>query len=162
MLIRITTWWLRWSRIYLQCRRPRFSPLVGKIPWRRLPTPVFLPGEFQGWSNLAGYSPWGCKEQDMTKQLKLSLLYKDITLLLVIFSTLYIAVNHVFCNLEFVPLNSLTYFSYPVTPTLFLRKTLCFLYLQLCFSYVCSFAFQIPYKDEIIEDLPLSDLFHLT
>ena len=34
----------------LQCRRPRFDPLVGKIPWRRewLPTLVFLPGKFRG------------------------------------------------------------------------------------------------------------------
>ena len=32
-----------------QCRGPGFDPWVGKIPWRRewLPTPVFLPGEFQ-------------------------------------------------------------------------------------------------------------------
>ena len=31
----------------LQCRRPQFSPWVGKILWRRAwqPTPVFLPGE---------------------------------------------------------------------------------------------------------------------
>ena len=31
----------------LQCRRPRFDPWVGKIPWRRAwqPTPVFLLGE---------------------------------------------------------------------------------------------------------------------
>ena len=31
----------------LQCRRPRFDPWVGKIPWRRKrqPTPVFLPGK---------------------------------------------------------------------------------------------------------------------
>ena len=37
---------------------------VGKIPWRRerLPTPVFWPGEFCGL-----YSPWGCKELDMTE-----------------------------------------------------------------------------------------------
>ena len=37
---------------------------VWKIPWRRewLPTPVFLPGEFQGQKSLMGYSPWGCKE----------------------------------------------------------------------------------------------------
>ena len=37
---------------------------VGKIPWRSewLSTPVFLPGEFHGWSNLVGYSPWGQKE----------------------------------------------------------------------------------------------------
>ena len=43
-------WWLRWYTNYLQCRRPRFDPWVGKIPWRRkwLPTPVFLPGEFHG------------------------------------------------------------------------------------------------------------------
>ena len=50
-----------------QCRRPRFDPWVGKIPWRRewLPTPVFLPGEFHGQRNLVGL--WGCKELDMTE-----------------------------------------------------------------------------------------------
>ena len=38
--------------------------------WRRKwqPTPVFLPGESHGWRGLVGYSPWGCKESDMTKQ----------------------------------------------------------------------------------------------
>ena len=43
-------------------------PGFGKIPWRRewLPTPVFLPGEFHERRSLAGYSPWGCKELDMT------------------------------------------------------------------------------------------------
>ena len=53
----------------LQCRRPGFNPWVGKIPWRRewLPTPVYLPGEFYGQRSLAGYSPWGCKESDMTE-----------------------------------------------------------------------------------------------
>ena len=29
-------------------------------------TPVFLPGESQGQRSLAGYSPWGCEELDMT------------------------------------------------------------------------------------------------
>ena len=40
-------------------------------PWRRewQPTPVFLPGEFHEQKSLAGYSPWGPKESDMTKQL---------------------------------------------------------------------------------------------
>ena len=33
------------------------------------PTPVFLPGEFHGQRSLAGYSPWGHKELDMTEQL---------------------------------------------------------------------------------------------
>ena len=38
-------------------------------PWRRewLPTPVFLPGESHGQRSLAGYSPWGHKESDMTE-----------------------------------------------------------------------------------------------
>ena len=45
---------------------------VGKIPWRRerLLTTVFWPEEFH-----EQYSPWGCKELDMTKQL----LEKDMT-----------------------------------------------------------------------------------
>ena len=49
----------------------------GSIPWRRewLPTPVLLLGEFHGQRSLAGYSPWGCKELDMTEQLTLSLLH---------------------------------------------------------------------------------------
>ena len=49
------------KKIHLQCRRPRFDPWVGKIPWRRewLPTLVFLPGESRGQSSLAGHSPWG-------------------------------------------------------------------------------------------------------
>ena len=48
---------------------------VQKIPWRRewLPTPVFLPGEFHGQRSLVGYSPWDCKESDMTEGLTLSL-----------------------------------------------------------------------------------------
>ena len=45
-----------------------FDLWVPKIPWRResQPTPVFLPGESHGLRSLAGYSPWGCKEADMT------------------------------------------------------------------------------------------------
>ena len=31
------------------------------------PTPVFLPGKFHGQRSQMGYSPWGCKELDMTK-----------------------------------------------------------------------------------------------
>ena len=51
-------------RICLQCGRRGFDPWIAKIPWRRerLPTPIFWPGEFHGL-----YSPWGCKELDMTK-----------------------------------------------------------------------------------------------
>ena len=62
-----------WYRICLQCRRPGFDPWVRKIPWRRewQPAPVFLPGEFHGQRSLVGYSPWGCKESDMTGRLML-------------------------------------------------------------------------------------------
>ena len=31
-------------------------------------TPVFLPGESHGQRSLMGYSPWGLKELDATKQ----------------------------------------------------------------------------------------------
>ena len=39
------------------------------IPWGRewQTTPVFLPGKFHGQRSLVGYSPWGCKESDMTE-----------------------------------------------------------------------------------------------
>ena len=52
-------------------QRPGFDPWVGKIPWRRewQPTPVFLPGEFQGQRNLADCNPWCCKESDTIQQL---------------------------------------------------------------------------------------------
>ena len=52
-----------------RCKRHRFDPWVGKILWRRewQPTSVFLFGEFHGQRSLEGYSPWGCKELDVTK-----------------------------------------------------------------------------------------------
>ena len=34
----------------------------------------FLPGKFYGQRSLAGYSPWNCKESDMTKRLILTLI----------------------------------------------------------------------------------------
>ena len=45
-----------------------FDPWVGKKLWRRewQPTPVFLAGEFHGQKSLAGCSPWGHKESDLT------------------------------------------------------------------------------------------------
>ena len=45
-----------------------FDPWVRKIPWRRAwkPTLVFLHGESRGQKSLAGYSPEGPKEMDMT------------------------------------------------------------------------------------------------
>ena len=42
---------------------------VRKIPWsgKWQPTPVFLPGELHGQRSLAGCSPYGCKDLDMTE-----------------------------------------------------------------------------------------------
>ena len=62
----------QWKRIHLQCRKRRLDPWARKISWRRKwqPTLVFLPGESQGQRSLAGHSPWGQEESDMTKQLK--------------------------------------------------------------------------------------------
>ena len=44
--------------------RHGFNPCVGRRKWQ--PTPVFLPRESYGLRTLAGYSPWGLKESDMT------------------------------------------------------------------------------------------------
>ena len=45
------------------------NPRLRKVSWRRkwLLTPVLLLGESHGQRSTAGYSPWGCKESDMTK-----------------------------------------------------------------------------------------------
>ena len=53
-----------------QCRRHRFDPWVGKIPWRRKgqPTPVFLPGKFHRQRSLGDYSSCNSKESDTTEQ----------------------------------------------------------------------------------------------
>ena len=60
------------KEICLQCRRSKFDPWLGKIPWRRewLPTPVFLLGEFYGQRSLAGYRPWGHEESGLTEATK--------------------------------------------------------------------------------------------
>ena len=52
-----------------RCRRARFEPWVGKIPWRRKwqATPVFLPGECHGRRSLAGYNTPGRKESARTE-----------------------------------------------------------------------------------------------
>ena len=57
------------KRIFLQCRRPRFEPLVQKIVWERecQPTPLFLPGESHGQRSLVGNS--GHKQSDTTERL---------------------------------------------------------------------------------------------
>ena len=55
-----------------RCERCSFDPWLGKIPRSRKwqPTSVFLPRKFHRQRRLTGYSPWGCKESDMTEWLR--------------------------------------------------------------------------------------------
>ena len=43
--------------------------LLTSMHWRRKwqPTPVFFPGESQGWGSLVGCHLWGCTESDTTE-----------------------------------------------------------------------------------------------
>ena len=50
------------QRICLQCRRPVFSPQVGKIPWRRDGNPL----QYSCLENSMDRPP-GCKDSDMMK-----------------------------------------------------------------------------------------------
>ena len=67
--------WLSGEASSCQCRRFRFNRWIGKVPRRRAwqPTPVFLTGESHEQRSLAGYSPQGCKELDMTERRTVSL-----------------------------------------------------------------------------------------
>ena len=49
---------------FRRCKRHRFYPWVGIIPWSRKwhPSPVFLIEKFHGQRNLVDSSPWGHKE----------------------------------------------------------------------------------------------------
>ena len=55
--------------VQVDVRDVALIPGSGRVPWRRKwqPTPVFLPGESHGQRSLAGYSPLGHKELDMTE-----------------------------------------------------------------------------------------------
>ena len=50
------------------------STEIMQLEWRRKwqCTPVFLPEKSHGQRSLAGYSPWGRKELDMTERLTLT------------------------------------------------------------------------------------------
>ena len=52
-----------------RCKRCRFNPWVRMIPWsgKWQLTPVFLPEESHGQRSLAGCSPWGHKESNVTE-----------------------------------------------------------------------------------------------
>ena len=57
------------SLVCLQCRKSGFNPWVGKIPLEKevATHSSILAWKSHGWRSLAGYSPWGCKELDVTE-----------------------------------------------------------------------------------------------
>ena len=57
--------------VCLQFRRPKFTPWMGKIAWRKKwqPTLLLLPGKSHGRRSLVGYRPWGHKELETTERL---------------------------------------------------------------------------------------------
>ena len=65
-------WWLSGKESACQCRRWKFNPWVQKTPWRRKqqPTPVYLPGKFQGQRN------WRATVHGVTKQSDTTLMTK--------------------------------------------------------------------------------------
>ena len=72
---------LQWTSLMAQIikclptmQETQVQSLGQKIPSRRKwqPTPIFLSEESHGERNLVGYSPWGCKELDKTKQTSLT------------------------------------------------------------------------------------------
>ena len=62
-----------WAAVYgvakSRTRLSDFTLLSTFMRWRRKwqPTPVFLPGECQGWGSLVGCRLWGCTESDTTE-----------------------------------------------------------------------------------------------
>ena len=52
-----------------RCKRCRFDPWVGKMPWSRKwqPSQVFLPRKFHGQRSLVGYSTWGYKDSEVSE-----------------------------------------------------------------------------------------------
>ena len=57
-----------WATREVAVSETQVQSLGWEICWRRKqqPTPLFLPGKYHGQRSQASYSPWGCKESDMT------------------------------------------------------------------------------------------------
>ena len=67
--LRCWTKWLRVKNLPANAGDAVSIPGPGRSPGGGNGNPLqyFLPGKFHGQRNLAGYSPWGRKEPDMTK-----------------------------------------------------------------------------------------------
>ena len=89
-------------------------PGSGSRKWQ--PTPVFLPGKSHGQRSLAGYSPWGHKESDMTQWLSAHVhthTHTSVCTILLLFSCLGIIFCRSFLFLVFPFFSSSHVFSSP-------------------------------------------------
>ena len=111
-------------------------------PEKEMATPVLLPGKFHGRRSLVGYSPWGCKESDMTEQLHFLYPYcivEKAFICFVVSDSQYIWGPNFNDHMEFPSLH----ISFPMPPSLSCSlATLCFIvifiYLQLYFYCILS------------------------
>ena len=65
---------VQWERICLPMQKTRDTGLISGVGWtpgvgNGNPLQVFLPGEFHRQRGLAGYSPWGHKELNITERM---------------------------------------------------------------------------------------------
>ena len=62
---RLQSMWLQRVRQDLATSLSLFTFMYWRRKWQA--TPVFLPGEFQGWRSLVGFRLWGRTESDTTE-----------------------------------------------------------------------------------------------
>ena len=60
-------WWAAVHEVASWTQLSYFTFTHWRGKWQ--PTPVFLPGESQGWESLMGCRLWGCTESDTTERL---------------------------------------------------------------------------------------------
>ena len=72
---RVLPWYLSWERLHLQSRDPGSIPRLQRSPGEGRGNPLCNPLQYScletphGQRSLVGYSPWSCKELDMTERL---------------------------------------------------------------------------------------------
>ena len=91
--------WYSGKESACQCRRYK-ETWVPSLDWedplrRKLQSaPVLLPGESQEQRSLVGYSPWVCKESDMTEQLSTHMHTTHTYVCVCVYTYIYIYIKH--------------------------------------------------------------------
>ena len=78
----------------------------GNPPWRKewQPAPVFLPGKSHGRRRLAGYSPGGCKESDVTERLSTAQVIDNVMLVSVFSRVIQLYVYVIYTFSDYFPI----------------------------------------------------------